>query len=97
MADHEKCINVDLSTTHADICSEIALRATEGWKKAGIDDLQIQEVLNHVWPGIWPSFATQAEINSIIAHAATLLNVDVSKIKVDGIRIDGLVNLFVDW
>jgi hypothetical protein len=97
MPDHEGCINVNLSDTHSNICSEVAKRAVEDWRGKGIDEPQIQSVLNHIWPGIWPSFATPEEIDSIREGAAKKLGVDKSKVKIDGIRQDGLVNLFVDW
>ena len=58
----EKCVNVDISQTHAVTCREIADRAVTGWREAGIDEAQIQSVVNHEWPGIWPSFATEEEI-----------------------------------
>ena len=97
MQENERCINVDLSDTQRENCGEIAQRAVTGWRNQGIDEAQIQHCLKHSFPAIWPSFATEEEIQVMRREAATKLGVDISKVQVDGIREDGLVNLFVDW
>jgi hypothetical protein len=93
----EKCVNVNLGDTQGNCCKNIAQRAVSGWREQGIDKAQIKHVLNHEFPGISPTFATQEEIDTIKVEAAKKLGIDVSKIQVDGIRKDGLVNLLVDW
>jgi hypothetical protein len=93
----EKCVNVDLGDTQGNSCETIAQRAVSGWREQGIDKAQIKHVLDHEFPGISPTFATQEEIHAIRVGAATKLSIDVSKIQVDGIRKDGLVNLLIDW
>lgn len=97
MENGEKCVNVDLGNTQSILCGRIAQRAELGWRAQGIDETQIQHVLSHKFPGISPTFATQEEIDAIKVDAAKKVGVDISKVQVDGIRKDGLVNLLVDW
>lgn len=97
MSEKQRCFDLNLGDTHLATCREIALRAADGWRQQGIDDWQIQHSLRHFLPAIWPSFATEEEIRSMRWQAAEILEVDPSKIQIDAIRRDGLVNLFVDW
>ncbi|RJR14722.1 hypothetical protein C4579_04390 [Candidatus Microgenomates bacterium] len=91
----ERCIDVDLSKTHWQTCERVARRAVVGWRQQGIAEADIIHSLDHVAAGIWPTFATPEELDAIKHEAAIKLGVSTSCIQVDGIRIDGLVNLLV--
>lgn len=93
ISDH--CLDVDLSSTHGDMCRKIADRATVQWRATGVSDEDIRHSLDHPFPAIWPTFAEKREIKSMIRAAAQVLGVKSSQIQIDGIRDDGLINVLV--
>jgi hypothetical protein len=94
----ERCINVQLNDDDLiEACRQATERAKSHWKSLSEEDFfrcQIDNVLDHPFPAIPPSFVDTEDLEHIRATAEEKLGRHV--IQIDGIRSDGLVNVLTE-